>query len=273
MGTGAITQYIDVAQIALYVFWIFFAGLIYYLHGENKREGYPLDSDRSSSRVQVQGFPPVPQPKTYLLRDGGSVTAPNTTTSRTVIRGTPMSGHPGSPLEPDGDPMLAAIGPGSYAERVDRPELDAKGHPLIVPMRRAPECTVSARDPDPRGRPVVGADGLIAGTVVDLWVDRAEIVFRYLEVALPADRSVAGKTAGGVEGGPAHAERRVLLPMNFARIDSQKVKVRSILAAQFAQVPLTREPESVTKLEEDKIMGYYGGGTLYATPSRQEPLL
>ena len=28
MQTGAITQYIDVAQIALYAFWIFFAGLI-----------------------------------------------------------------------------------------------------------------------------------------------------------------------------------------------------------------------------------------------------
>ena len=31
MGTGAITQYVDVAQIVLYMFWAFFAGLIYYL--------------------------------------------------------------------------------------------------------------------------------------------------------------------------------------------------------------------------------------------------
>ncbi|MFN9102251.1 MAG: photosynthetic reaction center subunit H, partial [Betaproteobacteria bacterium] len=29
MGTGAITGYVDVAQLVLYVFWIFFAGLIY----------------------------------------------------------------------------------------------------------------------------------------------------------------------------------------------------------------------------------------------------
>jgi photosynthetic reaction center H subunit len=28
----------------------------------------------------------------------------------------------------------------------------------------------------------------------------------------------------------------------------------------------------VTLLEEDKIMGYYGGGTLYADRRRQEPL-
>ena len=37
METGAITQYIDVAQIVLYVFWVFFAGLIYYLMRENHR--------------------------------------------------------------------------------------------------------------------------------------------------------------------------------------------------------------------------------------------
>ncbi|MEO8060469.1 MAG: photosynthetic reaction center subunit H, partial [Burkholderiales bacterium] len=67
--------------------------------------------------------------------------------------------------------------------------------------------------------------------------------------------------------------RRVLLPVNFARIGDQRIKVRSILAAQFAQVPGTRAPDTVTLLEEDKIMAYYGGGTLYATPDRQEPLL
>lgn len=38
---GAITSYIDVAQVTLYVFWIFFAGLLFYLLRENKREGYP----------------------------------------------------------------------------------------------------------------------------------------------------------------------------------------------------------------------------------------
>jgi photosynthetic reaction center H subunit len=26
-------------------------------------------------------------------------------------------------------------------------------------------------------------------------------------------------------------------------------------------------------LEEEKVMAYYGGGTLYATPDRQEPLI
>ena len=281
MGTGAITQYIDVAQIALYAFWIFFAGLIYYLHGENKREGYPLESDRSGGRVRVQGFPRVPRPKTYLLRDGRTVTAPNTTPSQQVVRGTPVTAHLGSPLEPDGDPMLAAIGPGSYAERADIADATAEGELRIVPLRNAPGCAVSARDPDPRGLPVIGADGLVAGTVVDLWIDRSEVLFRYLEVELPEVNALgrpAGSPArspvpptapGTVDSGP----RRVLLPINFARIDSHKVRVRAILASQFRQVPATREPAAVTLLEEDKIMGYYGGGTLYATPRRQEPLL
>lgn len=39
---GNITGYVDLAQILLYVFWIFFAGLIYYLVQEGHREGYPL---------------------------------------------------------------------------------------------------------------------------------------------------------------------------------------------------------------------------------------
>ncbi|MEL6185723.1 MAG: photosynthetic reaction center subunit H, partial [Myxococcota bacterium] len=42
---GAITEYIDVAQVTLYVFWIFFAGLIIYLRREDTREGYPLEAD------------------------------------------------------------------------------------------------------------------------------------------------------------------------------------------------------------------------------------
>lgn len=256
MGTGAITGYIDVAQIALYAFWVFFAGLIYYLHREDKREGYPLESDRSGGRIKVQGWPSVPTPKTYLLRDGRVVMSPNFRGSNQPLGGSPSAGHLGSPLEPSGDPMVAAVGPGSYSDRADIADTTVEGDLRIVPLRAAPDFEVAHRDPDPRGLPVLGADGVVAGTVRELWVDRAEVIFRYLEVELAA--------GGG---------RRVLLPVNFTRIGARSVKVRSILASQFAQVPGTRDPDAVTLLEEDKIMGYYGGGTLYATPDRQEPLL
>ena len=33
--------------------------------------------------------------------------------------------------------------------------------------------------------PVIGADGTVGGEVVDLWVDQAEMLFRYLEVKVP----------------------------------------------------------------------------------------
>ena len=60
--TAAITGYIDVAQLVLYGFWIFFAGLIIYLRREDKREGYPLESDRSkrAPRVPVVAWPRYP---------------------------------------------------------------------------------------------------------------------------------------------------------------------------------------------------------------------
>ena len=77
MQVGEITGYIDVAQVTLYAFWVFFAGLIIYLRSEDKREGYPLESERSG-QVTVQGFPPVPRPKTFRLSHGGSVTVPST---------------------------------------------------------------------------------------------------------------------------------------------------------------------------------------------------
>jgi len=57
-------QYIDGAQIALYAFWLFFAGLIIYIRREDKREGYPLISPQGPR----EGWPPVPEKKTYIYR-------------------------------------------------------------------------------------------------------------------------------------------------------------------------------------------------------------
>jgi photosynthetic reaction center H subunit len=256
MGTGAITGYIDVAQIALYVFWVFFAGLVYYLHREDKREGYPLENDRSGS-IDVQGFPGIPEPKTFLLRDGRKVLAPNPLRRERAIAAEPGGRHQGAPLEPTGNPMLDGVGPGAWAERSDIPDTTYEGGPRILPLRLAAGFGLSRKDPNPIGMPVLGGDGELGGEVVDLWVDRAEAIFRYIEVEVHA----------------ASGARRVLVPMNFAKIDRHRVRVRSILGAQFASVPGTRDPDQVTLLEEDKIVAYFGGGTLYATPSRQEPLL
>ncbi len=256
MPTGAITQYIDVAQLVLYAFWVFFAGLIFYLHRESKREGYPLEIE-GNGRVIAEGFPSMPKPKSYLLRSGRVVTAPNPRRETQTPAGVPFANHLGAPLEPTGNPMLAAIGPGAYAMRPDIPDLTVSDAPRIVPLRADPTMGIDPHDLDPRGLPVMGTDRRVAGTVRDLWIDRAEIIFRYIEVEL----------AGATDG------RTVLLPMNFARVKARGVMVDAITGAQFADVPRTKSDVQITMLEEERVMAYYGAGTLYATPSRSEPLL
>ncbi|WP_088280079.1 photosynthetic reaction center subunit H [Ideonella sp. A 288] len=258
MPKGAINSYIDIAQVVLYMFWIFFAGLCYYLHRENKREGYPLESDGRGGRVVIQGFPSVPEPKSFLMRSGEVRYAPGPNTFKEPLPlAEPTSRVPGSPIEPTGNPMLDGVGPGAYTLRSDKPDLTLDDRPRIVPLRVAKDFGVAHQGPDPRGMYVIGADDKIGGTVRDLWVDRSEAIFRYLEVE--------------VDGDPTG--RRVLLPMNFARCGDREVFVASILSTQFGAVPQLKSPDEITSLEEDRVMAYYGGGTLYAEPSRLEPLI
>jgi len=250
--------YLDVAQVTLYVFWIFFASLIFYLRREDKREGYPLDSTASGGGV-VHGFPRMPDPKSYLLRDGHIATLPNHKNDRRDVAVAPIAVWPGAPMEPTGNAMLDGVGPGSWADREDVPELNIDNVPCIVPLRLAEGTYLEPRDPDPRGMKVIGADSEIGGVVTDVWVDRAEALIRYIEVEVTTS------------GDP----KRVLLPMPFALVNHKRgrVTVNAILGSQFADVPVTKSLDQVTKLEEDRIVGYYGAGTLYATPSRQEPWL
>ena len=252
METGAITQYIDVAQIVLYLFWVFFAGLIYYLMRENHREGYPLDPGRENGPT-VKGWP-VPEPKIFLLADGRSVQIPDPNRLADIYHGQPAHGWGAAPLEPIGDPLIAGVGPGAWAQRADMPDLTPHGDAKIVPLRVATDHSVARQDVDPRGLDVFGADGLKAGIVRDLWVDRMEMMFRYLEVELPGGHGV-------------------LLPATFSRIRRSGVSVNAILASQFGNVPVTKSSVQITLLEEEKITAYFGAGTLYATAERQEPLL
>jgi photosynthetic reaction center H subunit len=257
MGTGAITSHLDVASLVLYGFWIFFAGLVYYLVLENHREGYPMDAG-PNARSKVTGWP-IPRQKIYKLNDGTEVAIPNPARMDWPVdlKAVPTSGSPGAAFEPTGNPMLDGVGPGAYALRADVPEYTTEGTPKIFPLRNAPEYDVAMQSRDPRGLPIVGDDGEVGGTVVDLWLDGPESLFRYLEVAVP----VAGGT------------RNVLVPFNCVRVKADHVKVKAILGNQFAHIPLTKRPDSVTLLEEEKIFGYFGGGTLYAEPRRVEPLL
>jgi photosynthetic reaction center H subunit len=255
MEKGSIVGSIDVAQVVLYTFWVFFIGLIIYLRREDKREGYPLVVD-GGGKVQGEGWPSMPAPKTFRLPHGGTVTVPNGKADGPVTKAEPIAPWPGAPLEPTGNPMVDAVGPGSYAMRANEPDLTVEGEDKIVPLRVAKDFSVCDRDPDPRGMPVIAADGVVAGTVREVWVDRSEALIRYLEVE--------------IRGGD-----RVLLPWAFSNVDTlqKRVHVASILASQFARVPTTASQSRITLREEDRICAYYGSGHLYATPARTEPLL
>jgi photosynthetic reaction center H subunit len=256
MSTGAITSYIDVAQITLYVFWVFFALLVWHLRQEDRREGYPLEADGKGMTSHSMLF--IPDAKTFNLPHGGTKSVPDGIADTRAIKASRRSNYPGTPLEPTGNPMADGVGAAAYAERADEPDMTFDNRVKIVPMSADAHFSVAEEDVDPRGKNVIGADGQVAGTVADIWVDRAEQIIRYYEMKL--------------EGSPRARSR--LIPSTACRVDAQgNLLVNSILGSQFAGVPTTSANDQVTLLEEDKIMGYYAGGRLYATPARQEPLL
>ena len=249
---------IDLVEIIFTLFWVFFLGLVYYLQREMKREGYPLVSDYSED-VKVQGFPAMPSPKKFHLEDGRTVLAPRDEAPELDISAQPAGYGRGAPLDPTGDPLSAGVGPGAYAHRSDVAELTLDGKPRIVPMRADATLHVDSNDTDPRGMPVEGADGEQVGTVSDLWIDLAEPQIYFLEVA-----------TGGDGGG-----RTVMVPFGFAELDKKagRVRVNAIYSHQFANVPGLASPDQITLLEEDKIMGYFGAGLLFADDQRGEPLI
>ncbi|KGF68826.1 photosynthetic reaction center subunit H [Hoeflea sp. BAL378] len=264
MQTGAITSYIDVAQVTLYAFWVFFAFLLFYIRQEDRREGYPLEADQSGY-FNRDDWLFVPPAKTFLLPHGhGEVKVPNARRDNAdrPVPGVKLANFSGAPYVPTGpNPMLDSIGPGSWAERSDTPDLRHEGGPKIVPLRVAPDFYIAEGEINPIGLRVVGFDLVVAGTITDIWVDQSEQMLRYLEVL----------TEVGV------APRTVLVPINFGtfrkiRDGSRIFYVNALLGEQFAHVPATKMPESITLLEEDRIMAYFGSGLLYAVPSRQEPL-
>jgi photosynthetic reaction center H subunit len=206
---------------------------------------------------RLQGYPALPKPKTFRMAHGHDVYAPTLKPEKDPreLKAQPVGPWPGAPLEPTGNPMVDGIGPGAWTARADKPDTTYEGLARIVPLRVAePEgFAIDHGETDPRGFDVVGADGVVGGKVVDLWVDRSEHLFRYVEVE-----------AGG---------HRVLVPMTLCRVGRHEVSVRAVLGGQIAGIPRTANPEQVTWLEEEKIFGYLGGGLLYAEPGRAEPLI
>ncbi|MEM6711217.1 MAG: photosynthetic reaction center subunit H [Pseudomonadota bacterium] len=255
-----LTNYIDLAQVLLYVFWLFFGFLLFHLQAEGRREGYPLESDETGTMYNHGLY--MPEPKTFLMPHGhGTKAVPDyvrETRTLALQASEPWSGAPKDPTSKN--PMLAGVGPGAYAERLDTPDIKDSGEVKIRPMSSIEGYAIPPGDPNPIGSAVMGMDQEMGGTIVDAWVDQAESVIRYWEIQVAKT-----KTA-----------RTVLLPANFAIVRKKPelhLYVDAIKGQHFKDVPKTKAPDQITLLEEDKIMGYYGSGYFYADAKRPEPLL
>lgn len=260
MTTPVTPVFLDAAALSLYLFFAFFAGLVYYLQREGKREGFPMIGELPDrpAFATMHGFPESPPPKVFRLHypEGATVVQGERPERNVDALLTPEYPYPGTAFVPTGDAMRDGVGPASYADRADVPDLAFDDNkPKIVPLRAAPGWHIAHEDPDPRGQAVITLDGEVAGTVVDLWVDRSEYILRYLEA----------QVADG---------RRVLVPMFLCTFtDDGTARVISVTAAQFIAAPGIAQAEQITLLEEDRISAYFGGGHFYATPERSEPCL
>ena len=239
----------DLASLALWVFWGFFALLIYYLQTENMREGYPLETE-DGRPAPNQGPFGLPRPKTFKLPHGrGDVTVPDMKREAREVALARTAASEGFPHAPTGDAMADGVGAASWAPRRDEAELDGHGHNKIVPMARSTGFVISAGR-DPRGLPVQAGDLEVVGRVSDMWIDAPEQLVRYLEIDL---------NSGGTR----------LVPMTLAKIWEDRVRINAITSDRFAGIPQIRKPDEVTKLEEDKISGYVAGGWLHDAGKRK----
>lgn len=257
MPTGAFTEQLDLPLLLVIAFFLFFLALVYYLRSEDKREGYPLVSDRTrgtANRMQVVGFPPMPKKKSFLLEDGSVRYAPHPDNERDLnVRN--AYAIPGSPIMPLGDPLADGVGPASYALKEDKPFRTLDGHPTLSPLRNNPDYHLEGSGPELLGMPVYAADGETVGTVKDLWVNSIEYFIRYVEI------DMVGKS------------RTVLAPFAFAETHNGRMKFGMLNREQLLAVPELGNDEYITAREEDRLNGYFAGGTLYTKNGAQAPFL
>jgi photosynthetic reaction center H subunit len=196
MESGDITQSMDVAQITLYVFWIFFFGLVIYLRRQDLKPGFDSVGHHESAANAPHCRPNDPFPQ--------------------------------APVVAVGNPLLAGIGPGAWPIRSDTPELafdDQK--PRVVPMRTEKDFSIAHEDADPRGYAVYGADGEIGGTITDLWIDRSEHAVRYFEMEVPVKSGtkrllVPNLFVDSIKAGKRSAFISAILSTQFADIPATK---------------------------------------------------
>lgn len=258
MHNEIIVGRLDVAELVFYAFALFFVALIFYLRREDRREGYPLE-DAVTGRVDSAWGPATASMyKSFKLPfDRGYATTPAQGREPVDIAARPFDRFPGAPYVPTGDPLVDGVGPASWVKRADYPDQDMVGNNRIVPLSSDDHWSIAKEDPNLVGMTVVAADGVVAGKITDVWIDRADHLVRYVDVALS-------------DGG-----RTVQVPFLMGTPHRRKnvFHVDAVSAAQFANAPTLASATQITRREEDQVMGYFGGGYLYGLPGRAEPLL
>jgi photosynthetic reaction center H subunit len=248
---------LDVAELVFYAFVLFFILLVFYLRREDRREGYPLEDELSGRADSAYGLLTASMYKEFRLPfDRGIASTPTKGREPVDIAAVRTERFGGAPYTPTGDPLVDGIGPAAYAMRAPWPDLDLEGRLRIVPLGADTHFGISPRDPDPRGMPVIAADGRVAGIVTDVWIDRSDRIIRYFEVELP----------GG---------RQVLAPFMMATVDRRRrrITIDAISADQYERAPQLAVPGQITRREEEMVQAYFGGGYLYGLPGRTEPLI
>ncbi|MFK8082895.1 MAG: photosynthetic reaction center subunit H [Granulosicoccus sp.] len=277
MEVGYITQYIDVAQLALYLFWLFFVFLVLYLNKESRREGFPLrynENDRGAPSTDHK----VPAAKTYELLNGETVHLPSgKNDDHRELNAKPLGPWPGAPLVPNGDAMIDGLGAAAWVERADHPDMTIEGEPRIMPLSSLPpeEYFIPSMSTDPHGLDVRACDGVVVGKISDIMLDRMEMLPRYYKVALNSGKTVLLPMMYMTLRRNSLRVTDTDTPLTERLIDGRKkeVRVASLNSAQFENVPLCANESVVTLLEEDKIQAYYGGAHVYGSPQRTESFI
>ncbi len=255
---GHITEYIDLPQVAFWVFFGFFLLLVYYNRLWDKREGYPMKASPYNSEALL-GFPlPPAKDEVYILNEGGTTTAPHFYEPGDMSA-KPLYRFDGTPLTPIGNPLLAGIGPGAWVKRKDEPALTEHGDLLLRPARLLPEWSVGKGDADPRGMTVFDRRWNKVGVVHDFWIDRGIKIVRILEIDLL----------------PGMAPGRVLVPIYHTVIKEKQreIRVTALHHFQFANVPMPAKPDRITAREDDHLNAYYAAGYFYRNSPDIEPMV
>ena len=253
MIRGAI-GHLDVAQIMLYAFFLFFAGL--HLVPAPGRPARRLSAGirrtaPSSPRLPVHSLAQDLSPRRRLDRESAEFPG-----RQRPINAVKVEPWPGAPHRADRRPVAGRRRPGSWNVRPDFAYKTFDGHDVVAPMRVATNYAVADGGGNPIGFSVIGADGKVAGTIKDIWVDRAESMVSYYEIGLTGGKSV-------------------LAPVHFCDVNfrARTVKITALTAEPVRRGAATEEPRRVTMQEEEKVAAVLRRRHALFDPARAEPLL